>query len=152
MPDSAPTPTAPLVEIFSSVQGEGLLVGVRQLFVRFYGCHLQCRYCDTPESVTARQPEGYKPGHFRLEADPGSHRFEQQLNPVSPEDLLAILLELDQPRGLHHSVALTGGEPLMHTPFLESFLPLLRKNGLRSYLETSGDLFKPFARIHELLD
>jgi len=41
-------PTAELAEIFSSVQGEGMLIGLRQIFVRFRGCNLTCDYCDTP--------------------------------------------------------------------------------------------------------
>ena len=105
-----------------------------------------------PESVTARQPAGYKPGHFRMEKEPGSHQFEQLANPVSPEQLVEQLMLLEQPPGLHHSVALTGGEPLLHAPFLKAFLPLLKAAGLRSYLETSGDLFKPFAQVHDQLD
>ena len=34
-------------EIFSSIQGEGPVVGYKQLFIRFCGCNLNCNYCDT---------------------------------------------------------------------------------------------------------
>ena len=34
-------------EIFSSIQGEGLYIGSKQLFIRFCGCNLKCNYCDT---------------------------------------------------------------------------------------------------------
>jgi 7-carboxy-7-deazaguanine synthase len=39
-------------EVFSSIQGEGLWVGRPQVFVRFAGCKIGCRYCDTPTDVT----------------------------------------------------------------------------------------------------
>ena len=44
---------APIIEIFSSIQGEGLLIGERQIFVRFAGCNLDCTYCDTKNSQSA---------------------------------------------------------------------------------------------------
>ncbi|MBU2540664.1 MAG: 7-carboxy-7-deazaguanine synthase QueE [Candidatus Omnitrophica bacterium] len=38
---------AKISEIFTSVQGEGPYLGSRQTFIRFYGCNLSCRFCDT---------------------------------------------------------------------------------------------------------
>ena len=37
-----------LVELFSSVQGEGPHVGTPALFVRLGGCDIRCVYCDEP--------------------------------------------------------------------------------------------------------
>ena len=43
-----------LVEMFSSVQGEGPELGARTLFVRFAECDLRCAWCDTPHSWSSR--------------------------------------------------------------------------------------------------
>src|SRR3989338_2525852 len=38
---------AKISEIFKSIQGEGIYQGQEQIFVRFFGCNLNCRFCDT---------------------------------------------------------------------------------------------------------
>lgn len=128
-------PTQPtdgeLIEVFSSIQGEGLLVGTRQIFIRMAGCNLDCAYCDTP---FAAQPD------CRVEDAPGSGNFRSLPNPVPLETLHAILFGWCQDiPGVHHSISLTGGEPLVQGEVLAEWLPTLRRI-LPIYLETNGTL------------
>jgi len=38
-------------DIFYSIQGEGFFVGTPTIFIRFYGCNLDCPFCDEPSSI-----------------------------------------------------------------------------------------------------
>lgn len=38
---------AKVAEVFKSIQGEGLYQGFEQVFIRFFGCNMKCRFCDT---------------------------------------------------------------------------------------------------------
>ena len=122
-----------LIEIFSAIQGEGPIVGRRQIFLRFGHCDVACSYCDTPLCHVEL-------ASFRAETAPGSRAFDSNPNPAS-EDLIVELVErLDSPKGRHHSVSLTGGEPLLHAQTISAIGPRLQARGLKMYLETNGHL------------
>ncbi|OGC04229.1 hypothetical protein A2276_06460 [candidate division WOR-1 bacterium RIFOXYA12_FULL_43_27] len=114
---------AQLHEIFSSIQGEGLYVGDRQLFIRFSGCNLSCDYCDSKEALTL-QPQ------FKVE----DKKID---NPVTAEKLLEIVSSFTKNKNLHSAISITGGEPLLQVDFLAKFLPELK---IPVYLETNGTL------------
>lgn len=136
-PATSPT-DGHLIEIFSSIQGEGLMVGCRQIFVRLAGCNLDCAYCDTPFAPTS---------DCQVEETPGSGTFRALPNPVSLPTLLTLLEDwLVRTPGVHHSLSLTGGEPLLHGKLLGNWLPELARL-LPLHLETNGTLPEALAPL-----
>jgi organic radical activating enzyme len=136
--------TAFVSEIFSSVQGEGVNIGRRQLFVRFCECHRNCLYCDT---------DFQRKESAAVERKPGSGVFESVPNPMTIEQLLELLGSLDTAKTAHDDLFITGGEPLLQADFLAEFLPEARARlNLPIHLETSGDLVVQFIKIAEYVD
>lgn len=139
-----PSDQAWLVEVFSAIQGEGPIVGTRQIFVRFLGCHLTCAYCDTPATHTKQR-------HCRVEQTPGRRDFVELANPVPMPVLLERIQALEAYAGLHDSISLTGGEPLQHLRSLLGLIPALRP-AFGLYLETDGILWQNLAAVVDSLD
>jgi len=132
-----------LLEVFSSIQGEGLLIGFRQIFVRLALCNLACRYCDTPVVPAA---------DCRVETAPGAETFSALSNPVSLDLLTALVADWNaRLPGGHHSISITGGEPLAQASVLQQWLPALR-GLLPIHLETNGTLAEAFAPLAEHVD
>jgi 7-carboxy-7-deazaguanine synthase len=131
----------PVTEIFSSIQGEGPYVGVRQIFLRLPKCNLSCPYCDTETKV---------PEQFQIEKIPGTRLFSKLENPVPLNKLLDLLQTFDF--SLHHSLSVTGGEPLLWTDELKVLLPLIKEKGLAIYLETNGTLPDQLLQILPMVD
>jgi 7-carboxy-7-deazaguanine synthase len=102
--------TGKINEIFQSLQGEGLYCGEKQIFVRFFGCNLNCRFCDT-------RLLSYK--EYAAET-----LFEK----------------IKGYGNNYHSVSFTGGEPLLQKDFLKEVLRLTHSINLKNYLETNGTL------------
>jgi organic radical activating enzyme len=133
-----------LLEIFVSVQGEGIHLGERHLFVRMFGCNLRCSYCDTP---LGDEP----PKEFPVDL-PGIAR--RLANPV-PAHVLAALIVEHLPKGIS-CISFTGGEPLHQPDFLRALasgLKSLAKSVLpRFFLETNGALPSVLESVHPLFD
>ena len=103
---------APIIEIFSSFQGEGLLIGQRQIFVRFAGCNLNCIYCDTDDSK--------------------SEKSGKLMTPQEVTDEIKRILTPDC-----KAISFTGGEPSLYPDFINE----VGKNfKLNIMLETNGTL------------
>lgn len=138
-----PTPKTDLIEIFSSIQGEGLLVGQRQVFIRFPKCNLSCDYCDTDFSV---------PEECLVEEDSGSGKQKVWTNPVALDQLLDLIAWWQ--KSLHNAnqfISVSGGEPLLHSAVLCQWLPQLRQH-LPIYLETNGTLPQELESLIDLVD
>lgn len=131
-----------LSEIFVSFQGEGLHAGRRQLFLRLSGCHLRCRYCDTPGSLERSTT-------FRVYRGDGT--VFDGANPVSPDETLAHALPLLSTAGGADGVAVTGGEPLLQAAFLAELLADDRWPRPRM-LETSGTHPEALAAVLSVVD
>ncbi len=136
-------PLAPIVEIFASIQGEGIFVGMAQIFVRFAGCDLDCLYCDTeyakqvPAACTLHLPSG---------------DTEQLPNPLSITDLRAAIDRLIKPDPFIESLALTGGEPLLHPEFIVALAKTYADEPMSIYLETAGHLPEALAFVIAVVD
>lgn len=115
--------TAKISEIFTSIQGEGPYVGIPTLFVRFYGCNLDCSYCDT-------DPAGYE--------DYTAARFIKKIAGIK--------------RDSYSMISLTGGEPLLQAAFLAEILPKIRKLRKPVYLETNATLSKSLETVYGYVD
>lgn len=114
---------AKINEIFSSIQGEGPVVGYKQLFIRFCGCNLKCDYCDT-------------------------EFLEGQT--YTPQSLAEKIIS-EYNLKTFHSISLTGGEPLLSAEFLAEFIPLVASK-TKIYLETNATLFDKLLSVKKHID
>ncbi len=95
--------------LFYSLQGEGATLGRPSVFVRLMGCTVGCAWCDT--------------------------KYSWEGPPVAELSAKEVIDYCRERRGCQ--VIVTGGEPL-ESPACEPLIALLKKEGLRVEVETSG--------------
>ena len=115
--------SANLVEIFASIQGEGLYVGVPTIFVRFGGCDLRCRWCDSANTWL-------QASRCRIEQAAGTGDFADVANPIEIAEILRAVERLDPEQ--HAVVSVTGGEPLLQASSVSELAQGLREAGAGS--------------------
>lgn len=134
---AVPAPqSAPLIEVFASIQGEGLYVGEPQVFVRLRGCPLRCRWCDTPGSWLVGPPER----ELRIDGLRGP-RHEPMWS--TPFQVACWVAECEP--GAPRTISVTGGEPLLWPDFVLALARFAAPR--RLHLETGGAHPRALARV-----
>jgi organic radical activating enzyme len=101
-----------LFEIFTSVEGEGILYGTKTLFVRLAGCPFTCFYCDTKES---------------LPLDSGTEYTIEEANQLIDSNL----------KHQTYKVNFTGGDPLIQHEAVALLAKHIQDKKIPTYLESS---------------
>ena len=101
-----------LFEIFTSVEGEGILYGTKTLFVRLAGCPFTCFYCDTPESLPLDSGKEYT-------IDQANHLIDSNLKDHT------------------YKVNFTGGDPLIQHESVAFLAKHVQAKKILTYLESS---------------
>lgn len=100
-----------VVEIFKSIDGEGIRAGFPVTFIRLEGCNLRCSYCDTKYSYE-----------------------EAEYSEMTVEEIYNKVYKLGCER-----VTLTGGEPLIHED-VDKLVDRLTSDGFEVNIETNGSI------------
>ena len=116
-----------LSEIFTSIEGEGILYGTKTLFVRLAGCPFTCFYCDTPES---------------LPLDSGTEYTISQARGLIDSSI----------QDKTYKVNFTGGDPLIQHEAVAELAKHVQKKNIPTYLESSCFDSERFLHVLPFID
>lgn len=106
----------PVLEIFGpTIQGEGMVIGQKTMFVRTAGCDYSCAWCDSAFTWDGSAKE--------------------QIRQMSPEEIFSELVQIGGENFSH--VTISGGNPAL-LKHLGAFISLLKQKGIRTAVETQG--------------
>ncbi|MEW5205121.1 7-carboxy-7-deazaguanine synthase QueE [Bacillus cereus] len=106
----------PVLEIFGpTIQGEGMVIGQKTMFIRTAGCDYSCSWCDSA---------------FTWD---GSAKL--QVRQMAPEEIWNELVEIGGENFSH--VTISGGNPVL-LKNIQFLLTVLKENGIRTAIETQG--------------
>lgn len=112
-----------IIEIFDSIDGEGIRTGQPATFIRLAGCNLRCSYCDTVYSLFGEE---------------------------TPCEYTEMTIEevIKKVNTTYKRITLTGGEPLVHKDSAELVTRLIEM-GCEVNIETNGavDIVEFLSRV-----
>ena len=124
------TPKIPVMEVFGpTIQGEGMVIGRKTMFVRTAGCDYRCKWCDS-----AFTWDGSEKHNIRM---------------MEPNKLFEELLDIAGDNFDH--VTISGGNPALIGKALNDFIDILHNSNIQVGLETQGSRWQDwFSKIDDL--
>lgn len=116
-----------LSEVFTSIEGEGILAGTKTMFVRLAGCPLKCHWCDTPYAIPMESGD-----------DIPIHEVKKTI--------------ADELQPNTYKINFTGGEPLAQADAVIELAKFARSKGVKTYLESACYDAKKFAKVLPFID
>ena len=119
----------PVLEIFGpTIQGEGMVIGQKTMFVRTAGCDYSCSWCDSKFTWDGSEKES--------------------IQMMEPQEIVDTLWDLGGGRFKH--VTISGGNPGLLSQ-LDGLVDLLHENQVKVALETQGSRWQEwFTKIDDL--
>jgi len=117
--------TCKVSEVFTSIQGEGPLLGTPAIFVRLATCNLRCPWCDT--------------------------RYAWQQGRIEPIETLLARVDSMLSSASAWLVVVTGGEPLLQQDCVINVCGFAQRRGALCAIETNG-VIGPSPRLLTVVD
>ncbi|WP_368504226.1 7-carboxy-7-deazaguanine synthase QueE [Alkalihalophilus sp. As8PL] len=112
----------PVMEVFGpTIQGEGMVIGQKTMFVRTGGCDYRCSWCDSSFTWDGT-------GKSTL---------------LSAEEIVSQLNEIGGDRFSH--VTISGGNPAIHQGIGE-LVSMLKERGIKTAVETQGSIWQDWMK------
>ncbi|WP_145458154.1 7-carboxy-7-deazaguanine synthase QueE [Staphylococcus pettenkoferi] len=116
----------PFLEVFGpTIQGEGMVIGKKTMFLRTYGCDYGCAWCDTAYTWDGSEKHNVRRG--------------------TAEEVFELLKETAGDKSFGH-VTVSGGNPALIGRAMQEFIDICHDNGVKVALETQGSLWKDWFR------
>jgi len=114
----------PVLEIFGpTIQGEGMVIGQKTMFVRTAGCDYSCSWCDSA---------------FTWDGS-----AKDDIRQMTAADIWTELVEVGQDRFSH--VTISGGNPAL-LGNLRELIFLLKEKGIKIAIETQGSKYQEWLK------